>query len=244
MDNSDSMNHIEWHPAFDSEMVPDATYCAESADFGGVLDPNAVYSIGLTDNNVKCSNPVRGNRDVYGVRNPKPTYWSGRYLMWYLGLDQSDTDDAAILNEIDTAKANVAVAPLRAPRNSLPRGTGARASRRASRFSWTCCVSPRRRTSGSAKRSFARLPTWETSTPTADSSGQTSAGPTQITPPNSNRRSRIPPPRQPMARRSRRRSSRSTPIGCRGSWRICHSEKMAARSDLRVQQVWRPRRFG
>jgi type IV pilus assembly protein PilY1 len=108
MDNSDSMNHIEWHPEFDTEKVPDASYCAESADFGGVLDPDTVYSIGTTMNNVKCSSPSRGNRKVYGVRNPLPTYWSGRYLMWYLGLDHTDPDDSAILNEIDTAVANVA----------------------------------------------------------------------------------------------------------------------------------------
>ncbi len=108
MDNSDSMNHIEWHPTFDSEKVPDASYCTSSADFGGALDPDIVYSIGTTMNNVKCASPVRGNRKIYGVRNPKPTYWSGRYLMWYLGLDQGDPVDAAILNEIDTAVANVA----------------------------------------------------------------------------------------------------------------------------------------
>ena len=32
MDNSDSMNQIEWHPAFDPEKVPDASYCTFSAD--------------------------------------------------------------------------------------------------------------------------------------------------------------------------------------------------------------------
>ena len=108
MDNSDSMNHIEWHPAFDIEKVPDASYCASSSDFGGALDPNMVYSIGTTMSNVKCNSPSRGWRKVYGVRNPLPTYWSGRYLMWYLGLDQTDPGDAAILNQIATDVANVA----------------------------------------------------------------------------------------------------------------------------------------
>ncbi len=109
MDNSDSMNHIEWHPAFDPEKVPDASYCQTTGDFSpGSLDPDLVYSVGTTVSNADCDSPSRGNRDVYGVRNPKPTYWSGRYLMWYLGLDENDTDDKAILDEIDAAKANVA----------------------------------------------------------------------------------------------------------------------------------------
>ena len=108
MDNSDSMNHIEWHRAFDIEMAPDASYCTNSSDFGGALDPDLVYSIGATVNDANCDSPARADRKVYGVRNPLPTYWSGRYLMWYLGLDQGDAGDAAILAEIATAKANVA----------------------------------------------------------------------------------------------------------------------------------------
>jgi type IV pilus assembly protein PilY1 len=108
MDNSDSMNHIEWHPSFDSSKVPDASYCTSSADFGGALDPDTVYSVGSTVVNAHCDTPARGNRDVYGVRNPRPTYWDGRYLMWYLGLDEGDPADAAILDEIATAEANVA----------------------------------------------------------------------------------------------------------------------------------------
>ncbi len=109
MDNSDSMNHIEWHPAFDPEKVPDATYCQTTGDFSpGSLDPDLVYSVGSTVTNADCDSPTRGNRKVYGVRNPKKTYWSGRYLMWYLGLDETDAVDAAILDEIATAVANVA----------------------------------------------------------------------------------------------------------------------------------------
>jgi len=161
MDNSDSMNHIEWHPAFDAEKVPDASYCTSSADFGGALDPDLVYSIGTTVNNVKCASPVRGNRKVYGVRNPKPTYWSGRYLMWYLGLDQGEPGDAAILNEIDTAVANVAGCTQSGARSSWPRSIDARGSKPASRFCWTCFALPRRRTSDSPRRSFALQPTWE-----------------------------------------------------------------------------------
>jgi len=108
IDNSDSMNNIEWYPSFDTEKVPDSTYCTSSADFGGALNPNATYYITTTLTNVKCNSPARSARSVYGVRSPKPTYWTGRYLMWYLGLDSTNPTDAAILNEIATAKANVA----------------------------------------------------------------------------------------------------------------------------------------
>ncbi len=110
MDNSDSMNQIEWHPAFDPEKVPDASYCTVSSDiteFGGVLDPDYTYVDSQNRNNVDCDTPARGNRTVYFVQHPDDTLWYGRYLMWYLGLDESDPDDAAILDEIDTAKANV-----------------------------------------------------------------------------------------------------------------------------------------
>jgi hypothetical protein len=110
MDNSDSMNQIEWHPAFDPEKVPDASYCTLSADiteFAGVLDPDHTYVDTQDRNNVNCDSPARGNRTVYFVQHPKDTLWSGRYLMWYLGLDETDSDDAAILNEIDNAVADV-----------------------------------------------------------------------------------------------------------------------------------------
>jgi type IV pilus assembly protein PilY1 len=110
MDNSASMNNIEWHPAFDPEKVPDATYCTLSTDIpegGGVLDPDATYVDWRNRDNVNCDSPARGNRTVYFVKDPTETYWSGRYLMWYLGLDETDPADQAILDEIDTAVANV-----------------------------------------------------------------------------------------------------------------------------------------
>jgi type IV pilus assembly protein PilY1 len=111
MDNSDSMNQIEWHPAFDPEKVPDASYCTFSSDipeFGGVLDPNHTYVDTQDRLNVDCDTPNRGNRTVYFVQHPDDTLWDGRYLMWYLGLDENDATDAAILSEIATATADVA----------------------------------------------------------------------------------------------------------------------------------------
>ena len=73
MDNSDSMNQIEWHPAFDPEKVPDASYCTVSADiteFAGVLDPDHTYVDSQNRNNVNCDTPARGNRTVYFVQHP------------------------------------------------------------------------------------------------------------------------------------------------------------------------------
>ena len=110
MDNSASMNNIEWHPAFDPEKVPDASYCTVSADISegaGVLDPDATYVDWKDRDDVNCDTPARGNRTVYFVKEPTETYWSGRYLMWYLGLDETDPVDQGILDEIDTAVANV-----------------------------------------------------------------------------------------------------------------------------------------
>ncbi len=77
-----------------------------SADFGGALDQNTTYSDTQNRTNVNCDTPARGNRTVYFPQHPDTTYWSGRYLMWYLGLDEDDPDDEAILDEIETAVAD------------------------------------------------------------------------------------------------------------------------------------------
>ncbi len=192
MDNSTQMKHIEWHPAFDPDKVPDSTYCTsaswsdtlglESTDWdftaatgrlvdgsgGGVLtaaniqvgdvvelgpeftnnagsyvvaariDDNTIDLTGVftTDDldiiakitrttavsesllpgdvhringpsspSASCDSPVRASRTLYTEK--KYSLWDGRYLMWYLGLDETDSTDAAILNEIDTGTANV-----------------------------------------------------------------------------------------------------------------------------------------
>jgi type IV pilus assembly protein PilY1 len=114
MDNSASMNNIEWHPAFDPDVDPlnppvgyPFSYCLESG-VEGVLDPDTeyLYSSQHTDD---CDNPNRNNRTVYAPTGPADdTIWNGRYLMWYLGLDEGDATQAAIIDEIETAQANVA----------------------------------------------------------------------------------------------------------------------------------------
>jgi len=87
MDNSKSMNQIEWHPAFD----PNA------ASYGCAAFNNALqYSYSSDTNETHCGN----TRTIYGpVAN---TQWDGRYLNWYF------SDDAdPYVNEIDTAQAEV-----------------------------------------------------------------------------------------------------------------------------------------
>jgi len=94
MDNSDSMNHIEWHPAFD----PDDAASYGCADFDNSLD----YTYAADTDEDHCGS---GLRTIYAPNSP--TYWDGRYLNWYFGLDASVAAEAAILNEIATEVAAV-----------------------------------------------------------------------------------------------------------------------------------------
>jgi type IV pilus assembly protein PilY1 len=87
MDNSRSMLHIEWHPAFDPNAG--AYGCA---DF--VNGQEYVYTGDATETH--CGN----TRKIYAPNNP--TLWDGRYLNWYFS-DEADAHEA----EIQTAKANV-----------------------------------------------------------------------------------------------------------------------------------------
>lgn len=94
MDNSQSMNQIEWHPDFDPEADPASYGCAE-------FDNDTEYAFTSSASETHCGS---GNRTIYAPNNP--TYWSGRYLNWYFGLDNGS--DADVLDEIKNAKANVA----------------------------------------------------------------------------------------------------------------------------------------
>lgn len=94
MDNSDSMNHIEWHPRFD----PDDPTSYGCADFDNATE----YTYAANTVEDHCGS---GNRTIYGPNNP--TYWDGRYLNWYFGLDAAVAGEAAILNDIATAVASV-----------------------------------------------------------------------------------------------------------------------------------------
>lgn len=87
MDNSKSMNQIEWHPGFD----PDAGSYG-CTDFVDTLQ----YDYSSNTSETHCGN----TRTIYGpVAN---TQWDGRYLNWYF------SDDAdPFVTEIDTAIAEV-----------------------------------------------------------------------------------------------------------------------------------------
>jgi type IV pilus assembly protein PilY1 len=89
MDNSKSMNQIEWYPEFD----PNAASYGCSA-----FDNNQVYEIpsGTYNNVVFCGN----SRTIWAPADP--TLWDGRYLNWYFS-DEADPYE----NEIRTAEANV-----------------------------------------------------------------------------------------------------------------------------------------
>ncbi|HZO08835.1 MAG TPA: hypothetical protein VFC77_05620, partial [Myxococcota bacterium] len=87
MDNSKSMDQIEWHPAFDSDA---ATYgCTD-------FDNATLYPYSADTDETHCGNM----RTIYGpVAN---TLWDGRYLNWYF----SDAADPYV-NEIENAEAEV-----------------------------------------------------------------------------------------------------------------------------------------
>jgi len=87
MDNSKSMNQIEWHPAFD----PNASSYGCS-DFTNTTQ----YSFSSDTTQTHCAN----TRKIYGPVSG--TLWDGRYLNWYF----SDAADAYV-TDIATAKANV-----------------------------------------------------------------------------------------------------------------------------------------
>jgi hypothetical protein len=95
MDNSDSMNHIEWHPAFDPS-DPSSYACAD-------FDNDTVYS--YSGVNVRENHCGSGDRDIFTPQTP--TLWDGRYLNWYFGLDASVPAEATILDEIDNDVASV-----------------------------------------------------------------------------------------------------------------------------------------
>ncbi|MCH7707775.1 MAG: hypothetical protein IH884_04760 [Myxococcales bacterium] len=87
MDNSESMLHIEWHPAFD----PDAGSYG-CADFTN----KTLYTYDSDATETHCGN----TRDIFGPVTG--TIWLGSYLNWYF----SDAADAYEV-EIQTAKALV-----------------------------------------------------------------------------------------------------------------------------------------
>jgi type IV pilus assembly protein PilY1 len=86
LDNSASMNQIEWHPNF-----PIDTPSATCTDF----DDDTTYDTSqLANSETHCGN----TRDIFAPENP--TLWDGRYLNWYF----SDAADPYV-SEIENAIA-------------------------------------------------------------------------------------------------------------------------------------------
>ena len=91
MDNSASMDHIEWHPAFDPFADPDSYGCDD-------WDNDLEYVYATDANGSHCGST---NRTIYAPSDD--TIWTGRYLNWYFGLAGTDP----ILDEIENAVAAV-----------------------------------------------------------------------------------------------------------------------------------------
>ncbi len=90
MDNSEAMNHIEWHPKFD----PDAGSYGCSDFTNGT---EYTYTGSKPVEETHCGN----TREIF-VPESKGTHWDGRYLNWYF------SDDAdAYINDIENAVANI-----------------------------------------------------------------------------------------------------------------------------------------
>jgi hypothetical protein len=98
MDNSESMSQIEWHPSFDPEAAGDPLTAYGCDEY----DNDTLYQFSSAGVEDHCGS---GNRTIYAPQDP--TFWSGRYLNWYFGLDATDAGDKAILDEIATAVASV-----------------------------------------------------------------------------------------------------------------------------------------
>jgi hypothetical protein len=98
LDNSASMAHVEWHPAYDPE-APLPADCDTALEWGGVIDFNATYSFANTTGNVThCGN----TRRIWALVNP--TLWTGHYLAWYFS-DAADAYEAEIRTATATSSA-------------------------------------------------------------------------------------------------------------------------------------------
>jgi type IV pilus assembly protein PilY1 len=105
-DNSGSMEHIVWHPAFDpNNPAGDASAgtiawkCNQFAPSGsGVWGRERISG---NSSRTYCSN----NRTLYHDSSLSNTRWDHRYINWYFGLDTSIPAEQTILNEL-AATAN------------------------------------------------------------------------------------------------------------------------------------------
>jgi type IV pilus assembly protein PilY1 len=94
LDNSGSMNHLMWHPAYDDTATPTCTQWTNTSTYYA-SDENDSDEV-LIGSNTFCGN----TRTVFSdPGTSSSTRWSGRYLNWYF----SDAADAYANEIIDTA---------------------------------------------------------------------------------------------------------------------------------------------
>jgi type IV pilus assembly protein PilY1 len=93
LDNSASMQHVEWHPAYDPT-APLPADCDSEAEWGSPIDFTQTYAFSSTSNENHCGNARR----IFALENP--TLYTGHYLAWLF----SDASDA-YENEIRNATA-------------------------------------------------------------------------------------------------------------------------------------------
>jgi type IV pilus assembly protein PilY1 len=100
MDNSESMGHMEWHPAFDQTVIsPTCAHFDDATDYAAE-DLSALY--GPPGQKVFTATHCGNTRTLYDPSQSDPKivealYW-GRYLNWYFS-DAADT----YVTEIETA---------------------------------------------------------------------------------------------------------------------------------------------
>ena len=108
MDNSDSMNEIEWHEDFDPSA---ASYGCNAFVNNAVYEGNTLASMLGTKTPNICGN----TRQIYLPNNP--TYYDGRYLNWYFSNaadpDRSTPRSRPRLHRRQAATRPVVPAPSR-----------------------------------------------------------------------------------------------------------------------------------
>jgi type IV pilus assembly protein PilY1 len=99
IDNSESMGHIEWHPAFDQTSVPT---CAAFTDGTNYIAEDLALTYGFPNADEFTVTECGNTRKIYDpAKNDAKideALWWGRYLNWYF----SDAADPYV-NEIETA---------------------------------------------------------------------------------------------------------------------------------------------
>src|SRR5262245_39358787 len=84
-DNSVSMNHIEWHPAYDNNATPTCDYYNNNLDY--IVTSQGARTLGAAQTaNTACWR----TRTIYDPADaPEDTRYSGRYLNWLFSAESN-----------------------------------------------------------------------------------------------------------------------------------------------------------